>query len=266
MPTEPLDPAAYVRSPMLDVASGVALCAALLAAIPKDASPTVKRSAKRLRKDALALQQEWAAADAAAPPPDRRTVDTRVDNAWAIALDRLVAYGALPDASVPKAARARELVERISPDRSWLKLPYAAEWAESEKRLRRIDDGLAADVDALAGKEFLAELRAAHAEYGAALGMKGPTAEAVVVNLVDPLRAVAQSIARYGRAVIGELDEDDAESVARARAALRPIDEHRAGVARRGAGASGGAAEPATPPTPATPTNVTPSTPLPEVK
>ena len=101
--------------------------------------------------------------------------DARVDNGWGALLDRLEAYAALPVATFPKAARARLLVDLISPDRAWLNLSFAAQWAESNKRIQRIDDeGLAADIDALAGKEFLVEVRSAHAEYGAALGMKDP--------------------------------------------------------------------------------------------
>jgi hypothetical protein len=254
MASEEIDLSAYVRSPVLDVASGVALSAALLAAVPKDGSEGVKRAAKKLRKEAQVLQQAWTTSDVVIAVPDRRRVDTRVDNAWGILLDRLEAFASLPVATFPKAARARELVDSVSPDRQWLNLQYNAEWAESDKRLRRIEaEGLQPDIDALAGKEFLSEVRSAHAEYGQALGMEGPTAESVEVNLAAPLRSVAAAIARYSRAVIGDLDEEDPASVRRTRVALRPIDEHRLGQARR-ASAGGGAAEaPAPAPSPALP-------------
>ena len=182
-----------------------------------------------------------------APVADRRKVDTRVDNAWALFLDRIEAYGNLPVAAYPKAAPARAIVTVLSPDRAWLKLPYAAEWAESDKRIDA--DGLAPELDALAGPEFLAEVRAAHAEYGVALGIKSPVARPADVGLADPLRAVARSIARYARAVVGELDEDDADSVERTRAALAPIDDHRDGPWRRANGCAAPDA-PAAPPTP----------------
>lgn len=254
MASDEIDLSAYVRPPVLDVASGVALSAALLAAVQKDASEGVKKAAKKLRKDAQVLQEAWSKSDAVTPTLDRRKVDTRVDNAWGMLLDRLEAYAHLPAATFPRATRARELVDAISPDRQWLKLQYTAEWAESDKRIKRIDaDGLLADIDALAGKEFMLEVRSAQAEYGLALGMEGPTAEAVEVNLAAPLRSVAAAIARYSRAVIGDLDEDDPASVRRTRIALRPIDEHRQGQARRASGGGGGAAEPEAAPSPTTP-------------
>ena len=183
----------------------------------------------------------------------------RIDNAWAILLDRLEAYASLPAAKFPKAARARELINSISKDREWLKAAYEAEWAESQKRLKKIDDeDLAPDVDALAGPEFLVEVRSAHKAYGIALGVTKSPEGAEEVNLADPLRALARSIARYGVAVAGMIDDDPA-TLAIVRKALRPIDDFREGQARRSSG--GGGDTPAPAPAPATPT-----TPVPEVK
>ena len=259
MASEEIDLSAYVRPPVLDVASGVALSAALLAAVQKDASEGVKRAAKKLRKDAQLLQEAWSKSDVVAPTPDRRKVDTRVDNAWGMLLDRLESYAGLPIAAFPKATRAREVVNLVSPERTWLKLPFGAEWAESEKRIQRIDtEGLLPDIDALAGKEFMLEVRSAHTEYGVALGMTSPAVESVEVNLAAPLRTVAQAIGRYSRAVIGDLDEDDAASVRRTKVALRPIDELRLGQARRASAGGGAAGEPTPAPSP--------TTPLPEVQ
>jgi hypothetical protein len=174
--------------------------------------------------------------------------------------------GSSPTPSCPlPISRARELLDATSPkDRQWLKLPFGAEWAESDKRLKRIDaEGLARDVDALAGPEFLVEVRSAHEAYGMALGITKPSEEVAAVKLAEPLRTLSRAIARYGLAVAAIVDDDEA-SVAMARRALRPIDDHRDGQARR---SSGGAVAPApgtTPPTTTTPP-VTPTTPVPEV-
>ena len=82
----------------------------------------VKNAAKKVRHDTLALQAAWAKSDAVPTPTDRRKADMRIDNAWAILLDRLETYASLPVADFPKAARARQLVDTISPhDREWLK-------------------------------------------------------------------------------------------------------------------------------------------------
>jgi hypothetical protein len=82
----------------------------------------------------------------------------------------------LPAGQHPRAARARELVDILSPtNREWLELAYEAEWAESEKRLGWIEaQGLTKDIHDLAGPEFLGEVKAAHAEYGVALAVAAP--------------------------------------------------------------------------------------------
>lgn len=254
--SDEFDASPYVRPPILDVASGVALGIALLSAAPKPAPETIKKAAQKVHKETVALQAAWAKSDAQPAPVDKRKADMRIDNAWAIFLDRLEAYASLPVADFPKAARARELVDTLAKDREWLKAPYEAEWAQSEKRLNRIDDeGLAADLDTLAGPEFLKEVRAAHKGYGVALGVTKAAVEAPEVNLADPLRALARAIGRYGVAVAGTVDDDKPATIAAARKALRPIDDFREAQARRTS--EGGQAAPATP-------AVTPTTPVPE--
>jgi hypothetical protein len=149
----------------------------------------------------------------------------RIDTAWSLLLDRLAAYAWLPADDFPKAARARELIEALSPkEREWLKLPLTAEWSESEKRLNRIDrEGLAADINALAGPEFLVEVRRAHEAFGTALRVTQPPLEATNVDLAEPLRALARAIARYSLVIASTVDHDPT-SLAAARKALEPIE------------------------------------------
>src|SRR4051794_23587477 len=113
--SDDFDATPYVRPPIFDVPSGVALGVALLSAIPKVVPDTVMKAAKKLRHDTLALQTVWAKSDAAPAAPNKRQADMRIDNAWAILLDRLEAYASLPIAEFPKAARARQLIDTISP-------------------------------------------------------------------------------------------------------------------------------------------------------
>jgi len=75
------------------------------------------------------------------------------------------------------------------------------------------------------------------------------------VNLADPLRAVSRSLARYGIAVAGMIDDPPA-TLAAVRKALRPIDDYREAQARR---ASSGDV-------PEAPPSATSTTPVPEVK
>ncbi len=116
----------------------------------------------------------------------------------------------------------------------------------------------------LAGPEFLAEVKAAHAEYGAALGVTKPAPELLTVNLAEPLQALARSIGKYTLTVV-TMAGDDAASITVVRRALRPIDDLRESQARRGR-SSGTAveAEPEAEPEPEL--SVTPTTPIPEVK
>ena len=255
--SDDFDPTPYVRPPIIDVASGVALATSLLNAVPKDPPESMRKAAQKVRKTTLALQQAWAKSDESGAPLDRRKADMRTDNAWGIFLDRLEAYASLPVEHYPKAARARALIDAISPERAWLKLMYEAQWAESDRRLEKIDSqGLAADVDALAGPEFLAEVRSAHKAYGLALGITKPRVEVPEVNLAEPLRELARAIGRYGLIVAGLVDDHPA-SLELVKKALRPIDEYRESQARRSrAGAAG---------SPEKPPVATPTTPLPEV-
>jgi hypothetical protein len=217
----------------------------------------MRKAAQKVRKATIALQESWAKSDASGAPPDRRKADMRTDNAWGIFIDRLEAYASLPVEHYPRAARARTLVDAISPERGWLKLMYEAQWAESERRIEKIDtEGLAEDADALAGPEFLAEVRSAHKAYGLALGITKPRGETPTVNLNEPLRVLARAIGRYGLVVAGLVD-DHPESLALVKKALRPIDEYREAQARRSrAGASAAEEKPPV---------VTPSSPVPEV-
>jgi hypothetical protein len=259
--SDEFDATPYVRPPILDVPTGVALGVALLTAAPKKPPDNVRKAARRLRTSTLALQRAWADSDAQAPPPDRRKADMRVDNAWGALFDRLEAFGRLPDASVPDAARARELLASVcGPDREWLKLRYNAEWAESDKRLRKIheDDHLSREIDRLAGPEFLTEVRAAHAVYGAALGVTEPGQAPSSADLAGPLRVQSRAVARYALAVAAMAGDEDSDSLAAVRVALLPIDEHREAFSRRSAAGEPAGAGPTAPP-------ATPTTPVPDV-
>lgn len=258
--SDEFDASPYVRPPVIDVGSGIALGIALLSALPKSAPDDVKKAARKLRKSVVTLQGAWEKAGGPAGPRDKRPADQATDNAWACLHGRLSDYAALPAAQWPKAARAQDLIDQLFPDGlTFLQLPYATEWAESEKRLARIEaNKLANDIDALAGSEFLAEVRRAHAHYGLVLGITKAAKGDGPENLADPLRALGKSIVQYALKLVG-LASDSEESLRMVRAALRPIDEHRAATAKRSAGGDKEGASPEAPPP------ATPETPVPEV-
>jgi hypothetical protein len=257
------DASLYVRAPVIDVGSGIALGIALLSALPKEAPADVKKSAQKLRKSVITLQGAWEKAGDPIGLRDKRPADQATDNAWSCLHGRLSNYAYLPAAHHPKAARAQAIIDQLFPDGlTFLQLPYATEWAESEKRIARIDKtNLVNDIDVIAGAEFLDEVRRAHAEYGQALGItKAPKSEAPE-SLAEPLRALAKAIAQYALKLAGLAGDSD-DALRMARAALRPIDEHRATTAKRAAsGDKGDKAEPSG----EAPPPATPSTPVPEV-
>ena len=230
------DPTPYTRPPVVDARSGYALAVGLLTAYPKDPTDGVRRTGKALRKATVALQAARSAAQSTARAPDTRAADTAIDNAWGALHDRLTSYASLPADRYPRAASARATLDAVfgAGGRTFLTLAYKAEWTESEDKLARIAvQGLQASIDDVAGADFLAEVKRCHAEYGEALGITKAAAAPVDAALADPLRAVAKAIADYSFQVAAMAD-GTAATLKRVRAALKPIDDHRVEVARRG--------------------------------
>jgi hypothetical protein len=261
--TKEFDASQYLRPPRLDVRQAFSLAVALLHALPKAAESGVRRSAKALRKATLALQVLWAARERAlkaVKSVDKVAVDNRVDTAWGALKMRISGYAMLPPAAYPISARAEALETTLFPDgMSFLKAPMDAEWAVSEQLLKRIDDDkLAVEIDAVAGPDFLIEVRAAHTAYGEALGItKAHTVPEDVAALLEPLRALVQAIGDYAIQIVASVDREDAASIKVARNALLPMDRYREGAARR-AGKGGKPVEDLPP-------DATPDTLVPEV-
>ncbi len=225
----------YTRPPTLNVASGMALACALLNAMPAGTGPALRKAAHALRAEALTLQAHWEEGEKRAKPGDPRPADRAIDNGWSALHDRLDSYASLPVERYPRAARAMELFETLFPrGLTFLKLPYAEEYAESANRLARIaNENLAADIDELAGREFLAEVRLAHEAYGNALGTESSAAHVFALDLSEALRKVAIAITGYAIQVAATVEHADEESRRQAILALKPIDEHRSGTANR---------------------------------
>jgi hypothetical protein len=259
---ETFDPTPYVRRPIADVATAVGLTARLLRLVPSGAGAEVKRRARDLRGATVGLQKAWAQV-IETRPEDRRPADLEVDHAWGGIHGRLESYGNLPSAAFPRAARAGELLDLLFPDgMTFLQLPYEAEWAESDKRLRLIDDRhLEPELIELCGADFVAYLKSAHKQYGRVLGTTAARLPAETApTMVEPLRRVTQAISRYALQVAATVDETRPETVRAARTALSPLDEHRARSAASGSGQAAGTDGDVQPGAP------TPVTPLPEVK
>jgi hypothetical protein len=232
----------YVSAPRLDAAGGIALAIALINAAPRERSAAETKALKALRAACAGLQDAWRAQGGLEKPIDPRPADRALDNAWSALLMVLEAQSMLPEDHYPASARAAALIDRLFPERlSFTQMPYAAEWAESDKRMQRIEtEGLGADLDRLCGKDFLAELRRSHAEYGKVLGITRARAAAkAAAGIAGPLRNVQRALQAYAMQVAASVDADEPLTVERAKTALAPIDRARAAAARpsRGGGA-----------------------------
>ena len=259
------DPSRYLRTPVVDVSGGVALSIALLASADPSLEGAPAKAAKRLRTSVVALQSAWGQQRAVAVPKvNPRPADQRLDRAWGAVGRRLETVAELPE-TLPEAKQAATLYALLFPEGlTFLALPFEKQWAESEQRLKQIDEGSNAKVlAALVGDFVVAELRAAHAEYGRVLGITAAKApETTTPALTEPLRAVTQAIAAYALQVVAA-GQSDPELMPAVRKALRPIDDIRAAQARRAA--AGEAPEVPDDAVVPPPSKVNPSTPVPEV-
>lgn len=219
------DPDLYTSVPTRTPGATLSLTRALLSAAPAKPEKLVAKRIVKLRKGAKLLQAAWVdAGRPAAAVADARPFDVVLDRSWSAMRSRLDGCVLLGDDDI--APRASQLMATVFPTGlDFLKLPYNEEWAESERRLAMIKaDGLAKELDELAGKPYLAAIKKAHAAYGSALGItnkKGSAPQAV--RVAKPLRELQAAIGGYVRTVVGQVDEDDEESVAAAQAQLEPI-------------------------------------------
>lgn len=232
-PINPIDPEPYVRSPRVAVDSGLSLAKKLMRVVPSKPSPGVQQGAKLLALSVTSLETAWQASGKARPLRNARPADLRLDRGWAAVHARLTAWTIFPPDD-PDHETSRALTERLFPTGlDFLRLPFLAEHAQSERRVKIIEsEALRADLDHLVGEVFMDELLAAHAAYGEALGITKATLATTPEPAIDePLRVLSQAIVAYALQVVafaalpGNLEA--------ARRALQPIDEFRAAAGRR---------------------------------
>lgn len=127
----------------------------------------------------------------------------------------------------PDATEAADLQGIIYPTGlKFIQLPYPLQWAESDTRIRSIqENNLDARIEALGGKLYLDEIIAAHAVYGKALGMTKPLqADPEEAPGVRKARdAFADKLKRYWINVEGSVDETDPQTQELADALLAPL-------------------------------------------
>lgn len=241
----PFDPTPYVRAPIVTVSSGVTLALAVADACPKDAPANVKKAQKRLRSTAEKARDDLAARNRALgvySEEDSRVLDNEADRCWGGLRMRLQAMAMLPAAISPKARRAAELDALLFGEGSeFLKAEYVVQGPAMAAILQRIDeDKLAADVDAVAGPEFLKAIRDVQPRYEAMVSERLRRDKAMGQNLLETTRALQAAIVNYTTKLIGTIDDDDPASVEAVRVALLPVANFRESAARSAASPSAG--------------------------
>ncbi len=251
MEQESFDPSIYIRPPVMSLEGGITLCRSLVDACPASMPKSVKKGAQKLgaaadkAQTALALRQK---ALGLLSEEDARIVDQSGDSSWGSLRGRLVNYAALPMDEYPDAARAEELLMILfnTEGLTFLKESYPVQWTTADTILKRIDEeGLQADIDRIAGKEFLENVRKRHQHYGQMVKGLLMRAEGEAVNLSSEIRALGRAIVEYATKVCATVEDDEPATLAPAREALRPLELFREAAARRGSGSSGAGAPPA---------------------
>ena len=256
--SETFDPIRYSRPPVINAASGIALATSLISAMPKESPEMIRRTATIMRGYTVDLQSAWIAQDKLAKAGDRRSTDLWIDTGWSAVEGRLSSYAMLRREGNPLVERAEEIHGHLFGEDglAFVNLPYDEEWAESAKRIEKIEKlGLADDLDRICGKEFRENLLAAHDAYGKVSGTTKPTTKPADARLAEPLRNLQTTIGRYGRQWAAAA-EDSPELLAKAVFALEPIDRLRARQAPN-------ATQPTQPEVPADPTRPIPDLPEP---
>jgi len=233
------DPTPYVRSPVVNIASGISLGQALLAIPAAGFAVPLKKTRARLKQAVEGAQTAWAdkqrhsGSGQALTFEEKRAIDLSADRGWGALRMRLEAYGLLPE-DRPKARKARRLLQSLFTEGTeFLKWRFAEQFAAMDTLLKRIDEErLAADLDDVCGPEFLAHLRELHPIYRNMLHKRPAAVLEAELNLGDQVRDLAAAIADYALKVSAQVEPDDNETIILARTLLAPIDELREAQSR----------------------------------
>jgi hypothetical protein len=241
MALETPDPVNYVHAPKMTIEGGMTLCRVVADACPATMPANVKKAAKRLFEVAEAAQFAYTLRRRSlgkTTVDDARPIDRGADNSWGALRSRLQAFAMLPRETYPDAQRAMEILYSLFGEAglSFLTESYPEQYAIADSVIRRIDgEGLAADINRLAGKEFLENVRIQHAAYAKMVQNVLQREEALTDDLNEHVRAMGQEIVDYGTKVLASIDRDKPVTIAAARTALRPIDAFREATQRRAA-------------------------------
>ncbi len=241
MALETPDPINYVHAPRMTVEGGMTLCRVLGDACPASMPASVKKAAKRLFEIAEAAQFAYTLRRKTVGKStidDTRPIDRGADNSWGALRTRLQAYAMLPRETYPDAQHAVEILYSLFGESglSFLTESYPEQYAIADSVIRRIDgEGLATDIDRLAGTQFLENVRTQHATYGKMVQSVLQREDVLTDDLTEHVRAMGQGVVDYATKVLASIDRDKPATISAARSALRPIDAFREATQRRAA-------------------------------
>lgn len=253
-PTLSFDPAQYVRAPVVNIASGIALAQALLAIPAAEFAAALKKSRARLKQTLDTVQSAWAdrlrlqGSAKALTFEEKRAIDQSADRGWGALRLRLEAYSLLPE-DRPRAKKARRLLGLLFPEGTeFLKWRFAEQFAAMDTLLKRIDDErLQPDLDDVCGTEFVAYLRELHPVYRNMLHKRPAASIEAALDLGELLRELSVAVADYALKVSAQVEPEDTATVLLAKTLLAPIDDLREALAH---GPSGRPDAPAPAPAP----------------
>jgi hypothetical protein len=211
----------------------MSLARALLGAAPAKVELTVKHRLSMIHAKATTLQSVWTAVHRPDNYPESaRPYDVVLDHRWSVVLSRLVHWVEMDKRDAEdddEPERAAKLVKLLFPTGlDFLRLPFAEQWAESERRIALIDaDQLDADLADLVDSRVVARLRKAHEDYGRVLGITHKKAIVDSGRVIDAMRELRLEMVGLARLVLGLTDENDPIGVAAAEAQLEPILRYR---------------------------------------
>lgn len=226
-----LDLNEYSIPPRIGGHHALVLVEQLVLAAPADLHPYAERAkAKMLAKASRVFDVHNTRAT---PTIGLRAAYAPLDAAWGALAGRLSAATKLP---TPEASdRAKRIVERLFPDGlAFLLRDASTKYGETSRKLDIIEeDGLAPEIERIAGVGFLDAVKTAQVAFGEVLGV-GSTP---IVFERGALRAavndLALAIADYARTIAAMVDRDDAASIRTYQLAMMPFDRFRERRARR---------------------------------
>jgi hypothetical protein len=140
-------------------------------------------------------------------------------SAWLDGLGRIPRHTSGP---VARDLRARLFGEGLR----FVQLPFKQAWAQSQTRLLLVEErGLDAAFASIGGQEVLRVIRAAHAEFGEALGVtEVPEPPAPPRRVREALLAFTEALRMFVVRVIASVDRRDGDAALLAQKLLGPIE------------------------------------------